>query len=127
MGSKIDVPLLSKMENGWCLPTPPDAKALGELYGVGLLEMADAQDFAFPLATPGRAAAAADGKRYYKLTVRLDLALASGLMEALRVLEVEGVTAWVKRYARRTIKRAQKKSAACAVTQTTPGKSRVPQ
>lgn len=127
-GSKIDVPLLSRIEHGRCLPTVPDTQAMGEVYGAGLYEMVDAEDVAFSLERPKKAAKEADDKRYYKLTVRLDLALASGLLEALRVLGVDGVTAWVTRYAKRTVKRAQKKSAACAATQTTQnlGKSSTP-
>lgn len=119
LGSQVDVPLLSKIENGRCLPIPHDAQAMCSVYGVGMLDLADVEDITFALVRPKKEGYATKEKRYYKLTVRLDLELASALIEALRVLGLEGMTAWVTRYARRTVKRAQKKSAACVRAQTT--------
>ncbi len=123
-GGRFDQPLLSKIENGRCLPMPPDAQVMCEVYGVGMLELADAEDITFALVRPKKEGYATKEKRYYKLTVRLDLELASALIEALRVLGLEGMTAWVTRYARRTVKRAQKKSAACVRAQTTRAKKK---
>lgn len=118
-GGRFDRPLLSKIENGRCLPMPPDAQVMCEVYGVGMLELADAEDITYLPERPKKTVCVSDEKRYYKLTARLDLELASALIEALRQQDAGSVTAWVTRCAKRFVKRAQKKSAACAATQTT--------
>lgn len=118
----MDVPLLSKMESGWCLPVH-----------IQLDEMCRRCDF--PLEKALRLIAAEHGLKYskkavagpagenvYKLTARLENELASRFFWALGVLGVSDKTEWVKKYVRLTIKtaeRRQKKSADCAATQTT--------
>lgn len=123
-GSGMDVPLLSKIENGRCVPIPPDAQIMCEIFKKSMLELADAEDITYLPERPKEAVRVSDEKRYYKLTARLDLELASALIEALRQQDAGSVTAWVTRCAKRFVKRVQKKSAACAATQTTRAKEK---
>lgn len=117
----FDVPMLSRCESGFVVPTPPTLRELAALYGTEIAALYEPAELDYGLGGPKKPAGKAGGKEAYKLTVRLDPGLASRLMEALDVLGIDGPTAWVTRYAKRTIRRAekqngQKKSAAGAAT-----------
>ena len=74
---RVDKPMVSKYENGVCIPTPSQLSALCALYGCPLSELYGAR--------PGT----------YKLTVRLPDALATGLRERLRRKGYESITAYI--------------------------------
>lgn len=119
---RADVPLISRYENGVCLATPAQARAMCELYECGLADLYDVEDLDFGRNRLKRASAERGEGLPYKLTARLENELASRFFWALGVLGVSDKTEWVKKYVRLTIKaaeRRQKKAAACAGTQTT--------
>ena len=118
----MDVPLLSKMESGWCLPVHIQLDELCRRCDFPLDEALRLIAAEHGLKCPKKAVTVPAGKNVYKLTARLENELASRFFWALDVLGVSDKTEWVKKYVRLTIKtaeRRQKKSADCAATQTT--------
>lgn len=103
----FDVPMLSRCESGFVVPTPPTLRELAALYGTEIAALYEPAELDYGLGGPKKPAGKAGGKEAYKLTVRLDPGLASRLMEALDVLGIDGPTAWVTRYARYTVRRAR--------------------
>ena len=117
----FDVPTLSRCENGVVVPTPVTLRELAAIYGTEASGLYDPEELDYGLGRPKKPAVPPGGKDVYKLTVRLDAGLASRLFAALDALGACGPTAWVTRYAKRTIRRAekqngQKKSAVGAAT-----------
>lgn len=105
----FDVPMLSRCESGFVVPTPPTLRELAALYGAEIAALYEPAELDYGLGRPKKPAGKAGGKEAYKLTVRLDPGLASRLMEALDVLGIDGPTAWVTRYARYTVRRAARR------------------
>ena len=95
---RVDKPMVSKYENGVCIPTPSQLSALcalygcplSELYGAGILEY-----FRTGGQTARKAGTRAERPGTYKLTVRLPDALATGLRERLRRKGYESITAYI--------------------------------
>ena len=104
-GIKIDAPQLSRMESGKCLPTPPTAAAMCELYGVELLEMVDIEDITFEFVRPSKAKKPEGIKDTCKVAASIKIELASGLLGKLRFLGysgiTDGMTDWIKTINRR--------------------------
>ncbi len=118
----MDVPLLSKMESGWCLPVHIQLDELCRRCDFPLDEALRLIAAEHGLKCPKKANVGQDRENVYKLTTRLENELASRFFWALGVLGVSDKTEWVKKYVRLTIKtaeRRQKKSAACVAAQTT--------
>lgn len=95
---RVDKPMVSKYENGVCIPTPSQLSALcalygrplSELYGAGILDY-----FRAGAAAHKKARTRAERPGTYKLTVRLPDALATGLRGRLRRSGYESITAYV--------------------------------
>ena len=103
---RVDVPLISRYENGVCLATPPQVKAICELYVCTPTDVYDPEDVEFPQNRTKQAKAAKGEGLPYKLT------------EDLRVCEYTGPTDFLRDCIKKLHKRA-KKIAACGGTQTT--------
>lgn len=112
-GIKIDAPQLSRMESGKCLPTPPTASAMCEIYGVELLEMVDIEDITFAAVRPSKAIKPDKVKDTCKVAASIEIGLASGLLAKLRLLGYSGIkdgmTDWIK-----TVNRRYKKKIAAS-------------
>ena len=61
---RVDVPLISRYENGVCLATPPQVKAICELYGCTPTDVYDPEDVEFPQTAQKQAKAARGGRVY---------------------------------------------------------------
>lgn len=115
---RVDVPLISRYENGVCLATPPQVKAICELYGCIPTDVYDPEDVEFPQNRTKQVKAARGEGLPYKLTVRVPDDLAKAFFEDLRVCEYTGPTDFLRDCIKKLHKRA-KKIAACGGTQTT--------
>ena len=115
---RADVPLISRYENGVCLATPAQARAICELYECGLADLYDVEDLDFGQNRLKRASAERGEGLPYKLTVRVPDDLAKAFFEDLRVCEYTGPTDFLRDCIKKLHKRA-KKIAACGGTQTT--------
>lgn len=109
----FDGTMLSRCESGIVVPPPETLRRLAERYGVRVRELYSPAELDYGLHGPKTAVSSQGGKEHYKLTVRLENGLANDLQTALEILEIASVSEWVRKYAKRTIRRAKKKAAAC--------------
>lgn len=115
----LDKSMLSKIERGHCMPRLSQLKCLCVLYGypqdnaMGLV----ADEYGFK--RQKKAVKAADESTPYKLTLRIPREVATAFLAIVQRRGKRNMQEWLNGYIADAIRREQKKSAACAGTQTT--------
>lgn len=115
---RMDKQLFCKAENGAVMLIPEHAKALAEFYGCNITDLYTQKnvDYGIPIKTgstrSNKAASALESKLYYKLTVRLEKAIATRFIERLKADGYLGVTDWLKQKVIEYINSPQKENAA---------------
>lgn len=94
--NRLDSSLYSKMENGVCLPTPKQFRKICFFFGVEPTDIYTKEDVDFGLDRKRVKRDQADRDvDIYKLTVRLPIALATGLQAKVRRNGFPSITAYI--------------------------------
>ena len=115
----LDKSMLSKIERGHCMPKLAQLECLCVLYdypqdkAMGLV----ADEYGFK--RQKKAVKAADESTPYKLTLRIPREVATAFLAIVQRRGKRNMQEWLNGYIADAIRREQKKSAACAATQTT--------
>lgn len=115
----LDKSMLSKIERGHCMPKLAQLECLCVLYdypqdkAMGLV----ADEYGFK--RQKKAVKAADESTPYKLTLRIPREVATAFLAIVQRRGKRNMQEWLNGYIADAIRREQKKSAACAGTQTT--------
>ena len=123
-GYWLDAPLLSKMENDKCLPTPQMAKLLCQILSCGILDIYQLEEITFPTdeqtkISPSEGLKDAKSRVERKVQFRhFELSLQVLTKENLALLGYKSQEEWFRAEIRRLEKAIEKKKAALAADTT---------